>query len=923
MAANLNAYFKERIIESITTLSSQIFPQLVKVILEHQTNAIFELRGQTVSGEPVGYTLDANSKHFEKVFEVGKEAQYFKDKRNSKIKGDIRHCMRVAPQCQYIYLASNRPCGPKKYAYLNTYAVRLGRRLNKEINIYDSRYLGEYIVDQFIEKHDVFNIEKLVPLVPALQQIKNEFLFTNDLPQLPNSNIERKDAKAIVKKLQNSKVIIIYGISGIGKTYLALQVVEHLQSTMKDWTPLWIPGSVFREDADPKSLTIDKLGIPVNLIGLMERFKHILIIDSLEKNLEEIVNTFETQVKNDYKLIITSQTSIKTITRYRVKALNKELSKKILNSNLTNICPDDLFEIIYKGVNGHPFLLNQVNSSIRKNEITWKKISEEIEHITAAESRNSRSFYQTLFLNHINAAESELGFLKWLDTNEIEYALMETMIATTGISKLVDRDFFNVHNTHGFVLHDIVFKSLQSAKIDFDGDKLQEKFRKELEKLYKAYEPKFYRIIHMHSDLIRRIAFKDKSHIFFIYCHLLTTTLEDFDERDLPEFKLKDVEKAFKNYRDIDYFFIMSWIEFIELTSRKLRAEKDFDGAKDYLQERIKEIKNFLQTSNKLKDSIKLDIKNHLGKFVKNTGDDEEAAEIFNDILNSAPNFWAAKFHLAKLYRKSKAEEAQQYLLDILNAYGSANDVSPTIVLAAFKELKIHPGFDQEIVDRFIQSFDQLLFDTMVSKFDLPYEVLGALSAKIHFHEPQKMIDLTSNLPIPSENAIENQTLFNVGQIYFNTAKAYSYINDEPKLKEYAQHALAYYGKLKRPGAFEKRYIAETHLLLKDPASAFKLLLEVPDNPKDRELWWNYTYAKTFLLNEQYQESLDKINHSISLDKDDRNSSTLYRQRALIYDAMNNNACMTDYYYAIKHCISPKFKGMMEEELKLAQIKFN
>ncbi|MDB5136538.1 MAG: hypothetical protein JWP37_3141 [Mucilaginibacter sp.] len=78
MAANLNAYFKERVIESISTLSSQVFPQLVKIILEHENGETFELRGQTVTGEPVGYTVDANSKHFEKVFEVGKEAGYLR-----------------------------------------------------------------------------------------------------------------------------------------------------------------------------------------------------------------------------------------------------------------------------------------------------------------------------------------------------------------------------------------------------------------------------------------------------------------------------------------------------------------------------------------------------------------------------------------------------------------------------------------------------------------------------------------------------------------------------------------------------------------------------------------------------------------------------------------------------------------------------
>ncbi|MDB5136539.1 MAG: hypothetical protein JWP37_3142 [Mucilaginibacter sp.] len=834
----------------------------------------------------------------------------------------MRHCQQVAPQCSKIYLISNRTCGPQKYAYLNAFAVRVGAMLNKDIYIYDGRYIGEYIVDQFLEKQDMFNIDKLVPLVPALQQIKNEFIFTNDLPQSPKFNLERKDAKDVVKKLLSSKHVVVHGISGIGKTYLALQIVEQLKLTMKGWTPLWIQGTAFKDGSDLRSLSVDRVGVPVNLFGLMERFKHILIIDGLEKDLPQVIALFEEQVNNDYKLIITSQTGPSGTTRHRVKSLNRDLSLKLLNSNLSDQCPDDIFEVIYKEVNGHPFLLSQVNSAVRNKETNWQKIAVQIEHITASETKSSGAFYQSLFINHINAAEKELAFLKWLDSQDIEYALMEMMLGTTGIMKLADRDFFNIHNAHGFILHDIVFKSLQNASVNFDSSKLEEKLKKELEKLYVDFDPKFYRIIHMHSELIRRIVQRDKSHGFFVYCYLLTITLDDFDERDVPEYRLTDIEKAFKNYRDADYFYIMSWLEFIELTSRQMKGQKDYNGSADYLKARIAEIKALLERPNKLKDHIKLDIKNHLGKFVRNTGADDEAIAIFQDILNTVPDFWAAKFHLAKLYRRKEPGIAQQYLMDILKAYGSVKGVSPTIVLAAFKELKIHPGYDQEIVNRFIGSFDQLLEETMVSKFDLPYEVLGALSTKIHFQEPQKMIELTNKLPIPSENAIENKTLFDVGLIYFNTAKAYSYINDDQRLSENAKQALAYYDKLKRPGTFEKRYIAETYLLLKDVANALKVLNDVPENEKDRELWWHYTYSKVLVLQGKYQDALDKINYSISVDVNNRNASTLHRERAVIYDAMDNSACLADYQHAISHCISPKFEGMMIDELNIAKSKF-
>lgn len=921
MQSNLNAYFKDKVNESINTLSSQIFPQVAKIILEHQCNELFELRGQTTTGEPVGYTVDANSKKFDKVFEFGKEAGYFKDKKNLKLKKDLKHCLTVAPQCSSIYLVSNRNCGPLKYASLNKFTYWGGKRLGKQISIYDGRYISDYIVDEFLEKQDMFNIDKLVPLIPALHQLKNEFIFSNDLPQSPKNNLIRsKDATGISKKLQGSKYIILHGISGIGKTYLALQTAQYLNITHKDWTPIWIQGSTIKAETDLKSLLIDRLGVPVNLIGLMARFKYIVIIDGLEKNISQTIERFENEVSNDFKLIITSQTGPVNLVKHRVKGLDQDLSKEILNLDLKEKCPDEVFTNIYDSIGGHPFLLNQINTSIKNKEADWRKISELLEHVTRFETDNNQAFYDSLFANHLQAAENELGVLKWLNTHEIEFALLDTMVGAPGIRKLIDRDFFNIHNNHGFILHDIVLKSLNNASIRFDRGLLEEKLRKSLEKQFVDFDPRFYRIIHMHSDFIKQIMQREKAHGFFTYCYLLTTTLDDFDERDIPEFKFTDIEKAFKSYRESDYFFIMSWMEFIELISRQLKRAKKFDKLNDFLKERIDEIRSLLAKTNRLKENIKLDINNHLGKFVRNIGDVEGATQIFNAILAVSPNFWAAKFHLSKLYRKTQPQIAQQYLTDILNAYGSAVDVSPTIVLASFKELKMHPGYDQLIVDKFIDSFDDLLKDTMVSKFDLPYEVLGALSSKIHFQEPQKMIDLTQGLPIPSENAIENQTLFDVGLIYFNTAKAYSYVGDSTRLIEYAQQSLAYYGKLKRPNSFQKRFIAESYILLKDVGMAFKMLNEVTE--EDREIWWNYTYTKALVTDGKYEDALQKINFCIGLDKDKKNISVLYRERAIIKNFLTDKTCLADYEEAVISCESKKFKNMIVEELELAKIQY-
>jgi tetratricopeptide (TPR) repeat protein len=914
MGPSLKAYFIERIFTSIQSVSSQIFPQIAKIILDHKCNDNFELRGQTIQGEPVGHIIDANTECFEKVAEFGKVKKYFEDKKNKKIKQDFKHCLNVAPQCLEIYLLSSASCGPKKYTLLNRAAQIIGRRINKEIYVFDGRTISTYIVEEFFDKHNVPELEKLNQFMPLIDQIKNEFGFSNDFPKLPDNNIVRATTvNSCMKKLHENKLVQLYGISGSGKTYLALQIAERIRKIDPDQMTIWISGESIKEASDLKSLKIDRYGVPQNIIGLMQRFKSLVIIDSLERKINEIISTITTEVTNEYNLIITSQIAASHHSKLRIKESGKSLSKKILNRGLTVLCPDETFKEIYSSIGGHPFLLNQINILIKENHLTWSSVVEELEYITLSETDDNQVFYNRLFQNHLTSIKNELAVLKWIDEKEMEHSLLHLLIGTTGIKKLDSRDIFNIYNNGSYILHDIVLRSLNNIDLKIEEQKNEIAFQKRLEKMHKEFDLRYFRIIHSHKKLIKRILTQQKQHNIFYYSHLISSTLGEFDSNIVSAYDLSRVEKSIKDYKDADYYFLLSWIEEIEIKYRIFKKEQKHEDVTEFMQTNIEFISKLLdESNNKLPVKVSLDLRNHLGKFLRNAKRLDEAISCFEKILVIEPNFCAAKFHLAKLLRRTDPNKAKQYLLDILNQYDQVKNISSTIVLATFIEMRSHPDLDSILISKFIDTFNTLVMETMVSKFDLPYEVLGALSSKIHFHFPEKMLELAQNLPIPSEEELENNTLFYIGQIYFNAAKACAYLENRRFSAEYSDQALAYYSKLTSPDHFQLRIIAETYLNAGKGSDSLNTLYKV--KVERREMWWNYTYAKTLRVLLRFSEALKEIEKTIGYDSEGKQIAIFFKERGLIKFELGDKNYIKDYKEAIIHS-EIKFKSILEKEL--------
>ncbi|MBS1503252.1 MAG: ATP-binding protein, partial [Bacteroidetes bacterium] len=571
MDPKLKTDFTDRLVKSIATLSSQQFPHVAKIVIEHNYGIHLELRGQTISGEPVGHTLDANSDGFEDVAEFGKGADYF-TKPFRKIWNDYQHCLDVAPQCKRMFLMSSRECGPKNYKRLNRVAAWLGKRINKEIFVFDGRWLTTYIIDKILEPQDTVTLELLEQHLAFFTQIRIEFGYSHDLPRLPKDNWPRPlSVKDALNILDQHSYIQIHGLSGMGKTYLAVQLFYALKKADVERMVIWIPGNTITNAESLSYLKIERYSVPQNILGLIKRFNCVVIIDSLENGVEDVVKRVEQENSANCKLIITSQTKADLISTYDIPPSDDELSDKILNAGLQKPCPSQVYQQIIDSIGGHPFLLDQINILIKKEHVSWTKVIREKDTLTASTFDN-QAFYDRLFVHHLKTAAYELGVLKWINTKEIDESLLLSLIGRTGIKKLKARNFFNAYRNGAFVLHDIVLNSLRSTIIQFDENAIEDKLADRLKTLYHEFDPAYYRIIHAHKILILRLLIKLANHDVYKYSYLISVPLADYDERFVPETSDSQLEMAFRNFNSDDYFLIMSWIEQTEKVYRIIKS---------------------------------------------------------------------------------------------------------------------------------------------------------------------------------------------------------------------------------------------------------------------------------------------------------------------------------------------------------------
>ena len=880
--------YKEKVLEDLAQLNGSEFEQLSYYISSHYVKKYIQGRGLTLEGHPVGYTLDAYSDDLKECIECSVEKDYFRDfsKPNTgtgtKVAGDIDHIFDRVKNPECVILFSNQVCTQSQGMNLGNYINRIEKDKHVEISWFDGQKISEYIIKDCLQ--DNLFIQKIQDYLPVLGEI--QMLLTNNarMPVLPDNYAVHDNLEALKKQLYRNRCLYIYGISGIGKSMLAIELAEAIQSEFD--TLYYVDGTKINSSADLEAVELFGTTGKINIVGNIKRSGTLLIIDDLKADYDRVADELLECCNSGSCVILTSQTDInnKGIC-YKMNFPTEEQSRIILEYQTVS-CPKKVIEIIKEKTNYHPLLLTLINQ-MAQEEQNWTFVEDELKHCPDFETDSGVRVCEHLLRHYLPVLQNEFEVINWLDCQYMNKDLLKKMVGNSGLRKLKRRALIYEASAYSLKVHDIIFSCIKEVT---EGRKqYQEEFLEFFGQYIGNKNASYHQAIHLHQERILKIIEQEKKPGIALYLYL---NIWPNDAHGIvSEIKMDTYMAETYEYRDEDLYALYSVVQLIECLYRKYKGS--WEERKTYAKTQIGSFLKLMHIKNAPDEFITY-VKHHLGKLYVYIGDDT-AISIFRELLEKQPEKYEAKLQLGKLYRKDKdkREQGERLLCEIIDAYAEGKELGMTLVLAAYEEIKNTK--DEKLKQTyFVDKYDDFAsaVQTMaLEKFDQPYRVLAGASRIYTYNHPEYLQKLVESIPFPSVREIDRKYAFAIAETYKEYGKSLLWetpgVEDNLKAaKVYFEQAEVFYNACGN-GKIPYNLISHAENLNKlgQYEKAAELLRDDTRFMDERNKpFREYRYAEALygLGEEQYKEALVHINNALASENIDKYRSAFEEQKAKI-----------------------------------------
>jgi len=758
--------FKNKVTEDLKILNGEEFERFARIVLELYLGEKVIHKGQNLFAKPVGYTADFADARYKIIGQAGTDPDYFDN--YDKPLDDISSGIKNHPSASTIFLFSNRYAGTSRLGDLITEAKNHG--FAQKIMPFDSERIAETILDRMLASHI---IEQILEYLPSAQELFRLFPKVSQLPSNRGKYFDREEEDIIIEKLATKPIIQIYGLSGIGKTELAIKIAR--KEYDKYDTILWIDCDfVGSGNIDFAAVKIQKFDKSVNLTTILSTYKCLLIFDNANLDTAKIRQEFLKFNGKESRCLLTSLTkTLDSDSAFNLEKLSDENARKILSDNQPAL-DEKTTKTILDYTGNHPLVLRIINSAVCNNILTWNDALEELEEIhQLPDAERNQTVANRIIGRILHVNEKELSTLNFIGGRIISRPLLECIANQVAISKLLNIGIMQNDGSKYYSIHQIILDSISTENPNDRWDnEFSEKVKSYLIAHNEIKDAGYFNVIANHKLFLQRIGAKQMDSEFqriILYAEIQCTDLHNENEVN----RLLNRAKALIQH-NTTYYENLLFIEMEEAQLFRINKISAPGAWSEKLHSTIKEFELLLARATTVEQKVVL--QHHIGKLYSKAKNYDAALTTFETVLQLKHKDVFAYLQIARIAtQKGDKKRVSEIATEIFGR----SDCPQTILLAFYELIAQNANRDlrTKYVDDRIDAFTLSMVQALDARFDQPYAILAKLSGHLSYNFPENFLKILESMPEPINLESNSQLRLHFAQIY---ASYYKYMKFNP-----------------------------------------------------------------------------------------------------------------------------------------------
>lgn len=818
---------------------------------------------------PSGYTVDSFSDDSSIIGEYSAEKGYFdySGKKESpiysKVSKDINHALKhksnIAPE--KIYLISNQEENASFRAKFNS--TPIGIEHCDRLIIIDARELAKGVYKQSIQNSNAADFYK--QYFPTFSQYLDNYEYFGKLPNVCDEYIYEG---GIINAISNhfisgNNVCVLHGVSGSGKTQSVIDFVKQNKDIFPNY--IWIGGEDWSPNSTLCSVQRSRGGAPVNVAGLFNSEKSILIIDNYVKGLEKsyfeelsvgfekggvVLITSQISVPNNSMYLSIPQFSIDNslnllgesassaselcmefISRCRFSPLILSVTQKLCNEQGINK------EVIYKEILDEPELVDDsAGVSIVKKILSG--LRESSFNALKAIANSGKNYHDIEFLRH---------FIGSLNCNTLQKLSLLVPENTTGVHRI----------------HDLISLAVQDK---IDSSFIVASIESFISKKNGDMTPSVLRQIHLCTDLITEVHVRRGTRDID-WLHYSFMQLEGGKKLDL----YKELHVLAVSEED-SLQKVMSVIDAKEVYSYTIL---DKTIREEYYSSCVVQYDELLNKS--ISGEVNLELLHHKGKALRRLSRSSEALDSFNQLLTLQPE-WHATYgqiaHLGAQYGvekcvKEAGDKAIRTLVEFIK-----NDIFSVplrVSLAALSKLRSYKNFVKEINEQpeLVKKLAEVISISSLEGLDQFYEAFVSFTSMFRYKHSFICVNIAESIPeliviLPKQ--VKQEHWVSACEALTNSSVASEKENKTKLSKQLIKSALFFASEisnLDQISSYNARCAAKAFTIGNEAESAINTINKVP---KERvNFWLLYEKSEAYIKLKKYDSALSSAKECFDL----------------------------------------------------------